>query len=294
MNLAELELFIQVADAGSLSAAARVLDCSPAVASAALKRLELQLGARLFSRSTRSLRLTREGTLFLAYARKALSLLQEGRGLLDGELHHVAGQLSISAPSDLGRHWLQPALNDFQALYPQVQLQLSLSDELSNFYRDPVDVALRYGQLSDSGLIATRLLDNRRLLCAAPAYLQRAGMPQQLEALKQHNCLTFFLRGERYDHWHFRDGQGNQSDLTVNGNRSASDGALVREWVLAGLGIAYKSQLDIAADVQAGRLQVVLPDYWQDAPLYLVYAEREYLRPAVRCFIDFMKARVRS
>jgi DNA-binding transcriptional LysR family regulator len=282
MNLADLELFIQVADAGSLSAAARVLDCSPAVASAALKRLELQLGARLFSRSTRSLRLTREGTLFLAYARKALSLLQEGRGLLDGELHHVAGQLSISAPSDLGRHWLQPALNDFQALYPQVQLQLSLSDEL------------RYGQLSDSGLIATRLLDNRRLLCAAPAYLQRAGMPQQLEALKQHNCLTFFLRGERYDHWHFRDGQGNQSDLTVNGNRSASDGALVREWVLAGLGIAYKSQLDIAADVQAGRLQVVLPDYWQDAPLYLVYAEREYLRPAVRCFIDFMKARVRS
>ena len=112
MNLADLELFIQVADAGSLSAAARVLDCSPAVASAALKRLELQLGARLFSRSTRSLRLTREGTLFLAYARKALSLLQEGRGLLDGELHHVAGQLSISAPSDLGRHWLQPALND--------------------------------------------------------------------------------------------------------------------------------------------------------------------------------------
>uniref|UniRef100_UPI002614B767 LysR family transcriptional regulator n=1 Tax=Pseudomonas sp. TaxID=306 RepID=UPI002614B767 len=150
----DLQLFVRAADLGSLSAAARVMDLSAAVASAALKRIEQQLGARLLTRSTRSLRLTSEGEGFLEYARVALSSLEEGRRLLARSQDQVSGVLQLSAPSDFGRNVLLPWLDEFQRQHPQLTVRLLLGDRITNLFRQPVDVALRYGEPDVSSLIA--------------------------------------------------------------------------------------------------------------------------------------------
>ncbi|MGP6219051.1 LysR family transcriptional regulator, partial [Pseudomonas paraeruginosa] len=168
----DLQVFVHTSDSGSLSAAARQLDISPAVASAALKRLESELEVRLFARSTRSLRLTPEGDAFLLHARASLRSLEEGRRLLQGGKDQIAGVLQLSAPSDFGRNLLLPWLDEFQARYPRLSLRLLLGDRVADLYRQPVDVAIRYGAPADSSLVALPLAaDNRRVLCAAPAYL---------------------------------------------------------------------------------------------------------------------------
>ncbi len=165
----DLQLFVRAADLGSLSAAARVMDMSAAVASAALKRIEQQLGARLLARSTRSLRLTAEGEGFLEYARAALSNLDEGRRLLASGQDQVSGILQLSAPSDFGRNLLLPWLDAFQREHPKLTVRLLLGDRIADLFRQPVDIALRYGEPEDSSLIALPIAPhNRRVLCASP------------------------------------------------------------------------------------------------------------------------------
>ena len=256
----DLQLFVRAADLGSLSAAARVMDMSPAVASAALKRIETQLGARLLARSTRSLRLTAEGEGFLEYARTALASLDEGRRLLARGQDQVSGVLQLSAPSDFGRNLLLPWLDEFQREHPQLTVRLLLGDRIADLFRQPVDIALRYGEPEDSSLVALPVApNNRRVLCASPDYLARQGEPHQLEQLLQHNCLLYMLGTRVHDHWQFNDGK-RELGLTVSGNRFSDDADVVRLWAIAGQGIAYKSWLDVAGDVQAGRLKVLLPE----------------------------------
>ncbi|HEU4537521.1 MAG TPA: LysR family transcriptional regulator, partial [Polyangiaceae bacterium] len=169
-----LALFVATADAGSLSAAARRLGLTPAAASAALKRLEAELGALLFVRSTRSLRLTPEGERFLHYGRRALLLLREGREAVARGHDAAGGTLQVSAPSDLGRRHVLAWLDEFQARQPGLRLRLQLSDRLAGLHREPVDVALRYGKPRDSALVALPVAPyNRRVLCASPDYLAR-------------------------------------------------------------------------------------------------------------------------
>ncbi|ERI51013.1 hypothetical protein N878_24165, partial [Pseudomonas sp. EGD-AK9] len=166
----DLQLFVRTAETGSLSAAARLLEVSPAVASAALKRLEQQLQVRLLARSTRSLRLTPEGELFLGHARLALHSLEDGRRQLAGSKAEIGGVLQLSVPSDFGRNTLLPWLDAFQREHPQLHLRLLLGDRVADLFREPVDIALRYGAPEDSSLVALPLAaDNRRVLCAAPA-----------------------------------------------------------------------------------------------------------------------------
>ena len=196
----DLQLFVRAADLGSLSAAARVMDLSPAVASAALKRIEQQLGARLLARSTRSLRLTAEGEGFLEYARAALSSLDEGRRLLASGQDHVSGVLQLSAPSDFGRNQLLPWLDEFQREHPGLTVRLLLGDRIADLFRQPVDIALRYGEPEDSSLVALPVAaDNRRVLCASPDYLMRHPAPRHLEQLLQHNCLLYMLGTRVHD-----------------------------------------------------------------------------------------------
>ncbi|MCY1391326.1 HTH-type transcriptional regulator DmlR [compost metagenome] len=288
----DLQLFVRATELGSLSAAARVMDMSPAVASAALKRLEQQLGVRLLARSTRSLRLTSQGDGFLAYARAALSSLDEGRRLLDHGQEDVSGVLQLSAPSDFGRNVLLPWLDEFQRQHPKLTLRLLLADRIADLFRQPVDIALRYGEPSDSSLVAMPLAAaNRRVLCAAPQYLARHGEPRELGQLAQHNCLLFMLGDRVHDHWRFNDGL-QEVGLTVSGNRFSDNADVVRLWALAGEGVAYKSWLDVAADVQAGRLKLLLPHLrGERAPLNLLCAHRAQLSKPVRLLGDMLKAR---
>ena len=291
----DLQLFVRAADLGSLSAAARVMDMSPAVASAALKRIETQLGARLLARSTRSLRLTAEGQGFLDYARKALSSLDEGRRLLARGQDQVSGVLQLSAPSDFGRNVLLAWLDEFQREHPKLTVRLLLGDRIVDLFRQPVDIVLRYGEPEDSSLVALPVApDNRRVLCASPAYIARAGELRQLEQLLQHNCLLYMLGTRVHDHWQFNDGK-RELGLTVSGNRFSDDADVVRLWAVAGQGIAYKSWLDVAGDVQAGRLKVLLPELvCERAPLNLLCGHRAQLSKPVRLLHDMLSERCKQ
>ena len=288
----DLQLFVRTADLGNLSAAARLLAVSPAVASAALKRLEQQLEVRLFNRSTRSLRLTPEGELFLGHARLALQSLQEGRQQLAGSKVGISGLLQLSAPSDFGRNTLLPWLDEFQQAHPQLQMRLLLGDRVSDLFRDPVDIALRYGAPEDSSLVALPIAaDNRRVLCGAPAYLARHGEPRTPEALSEHNCLLYMLGGRAHERWCFMDGKREQR-VNVAGDRLSDDADVARRWAVAGFGLVYKSWLDVAGDVQAGRLKVLLTQWrGESTPLNLICAHRAQLSKPVHLLREFVQAR---
>lgn len=288
----DLLVFVRAAELGSLSAAARVLDLSPAVASAALKRLEGQLGARLLARSTRSLRLTAEGEGFLQHARSALVSLEDGQRQLVQGRDKVSGVLQLSAPSDLGRNVLLPWLNELQQEHPLLNVRLLLGDRNADLFRQPVDVAVRYGTPEDSSLVAVPLCpDNRRVLCASPAYLARHGSPGDLQALAGHNCLLYQLGDRVYDQWRFGEG-ASEITVQVKGDRFCDDADVVRRWALAGAGIAYKSWLDIAADVQSGQLRVLLPELRGEAtPLQLLCAQRAPLGKPIQLLRDLLKVR---
>lgn len=291
-TLRDFELFLLVADYGSLSAAARRLDITPAAASVALKRLEAEVGVQLFRRSTRSLRLTDEGQVFLEHCRQAMQLLADGRAAALTGSAALRGVLQLSIPSDFGRNVMLGWLDDFQALHPELTLRLLLSDRKADIFRQPVDLAFRYGKLPDSSLVALPVApDNRRVLVASPAYLERHGAPAHPDELVGHNCLCFLLGEQVHDRWRFfRDGQ--ELSVQVRGNRISDDGDVARRWALAGQGIAYKSGLDVAADLQAGRLLRLCPEFTgEPAPLHLLCADRRQISPVVRALREFVTGR---
>jgi DNA-binding transcriptional LysR family regulator len=288
----DLAVFVRATDAGSFSAAARELGITPSLASNAVQRLEQALGQRLLIRSTRSLRLSERGERYLPYARAMLQSLEDGRMSLAQAHDELTGTLRLSAPSDLGRNVLVPWLDAFQAEYPRLDLSLNLSDRMADLFRQPLDLALRYGHPPDSSLVAQPLApDNRRLLCASPAYLQRHGRPQSIDELTQHNCLRFMLADGVHERWRFDTPAGTRT-VVVSGNRVSDDADVVRRWALASHGIVYKSSLDLHDDVVSGRLVSLLPAAWgEPAPLNLICAHRSLLVPAVIRLRDFLRER---
>lgn len=294
-SLQDLETFVATAEQGSLSSAARLLGLSPAVASASLKRLEADLGVALFIRSTRSMRLTLAGERLLARSKTLLDGLREAEDEMRAGHGAIEGQLQISMPSDLGRHLVLPWLNEFQAHYPGVKLRLQLTDRLANIYREPVDIALRFGVQPESSMVALPLLsENRRVLCASPAYLARHGTPASPRELEQHNCLCFMLDETVNDRWRFRKGK-EEVEIQVQGDRLADDSEIVKRWALAGIGICYRSRIDVHADLASGRLRLLLPE-WEgvNAPLTMLVANRKQVSPAVRVLREFLVGRCRT
>lgn len=290
--LQDLEIFVRTVDTGSLSATARSLDLTPAAASAALKRLEEELGAQLFVRSTRSLRLTLEGDVFLAHCKPALAALNDAQMELVSGRQKVRGMLQLAASSDFGRNILLPWLEAFQQLHPGIQYRLHVADRVSNVYSDFVDAAFRQGEPPDSSMVALPLdLLNRRILCASPAYLEKHGKPASPQDLTQHSCLCFMLGEEVYEKWRFSRAADDVT-VRVGGGNIANDGDIVRRWALAGRGIAYKSGLDVAADLAAGRLVRLLDDWEGEAsPLYMVLPGRRQLTPGLRLLREFIATR---
>ena len=230
----DLRIFVSAADHGSFSAA-RELDLTPAVASAALKRLELTLETRLFVRSTRSLRLTADGERYLEYARSAIATLDAGRNALARDKTAISGTLSISVPSDLGRNVLLPWLDEFQRRHPRVGFQVRISDRLADLFRQPVDLAVRYGTPADSSLVALPLSEsNRRVVCASPAYLARHGTPQAPADLRRHNCLSFVLGESLHDRWTFeRDGVSQTVPVRATASATTANWCAAGRWPVA-------------------------------------------------------------
>lgn len=293
--IADLEIFVRVAELGSLTAAANSMDLSPAVASTSLKRLEAELEKLLFVRTTRSMRLTSEGERFLARCRPLIAGLQEAEQELASGSSVISGNLQISMPSDLGRNVILRWLDEFQIQYPAIQLKVQMSDRIANVFKQPIDLAIRYGVPPDSNMVALPLVpDNWRVLCASPGYVMRHPPLQHPRDLVQHNCLFYMLGDTLYNHWRFTAGD-DQIEVEVQGNRVADDSDAVRRWAIDGHGICYRSRIDVAQDIAAGRLQVLCPDWrGESAPLYLLCADRKQVSPTVRLLREHLELRFRE
>jgi DNA-binding transcriptional LysR family regulator len=290
-NIGDLRVLVQTARGGTLTAAARTLGITPAAASATLKRLEAQLGTRLFERSTRAMRLTSQGQILLDYAVRAFELLDEGESQVDADSATLVGTLRVAAPSDLTRNLLLPLLDEFMRGHPGLQLQLSVGDRLLDVLRDEVDVAIRYGTLADSRLVARTLAVARPVLSASPGYLRRHPAPKTPQDLARHNCITFDRGGRRHRAWRFcRDGQW--TEVRVDGDRSVDDAALAREWAITGAGIILKSEIDLRRDLESGALVPLLTDWATEPyPLHALLPSGRFVPRRVRALVDFLAVR---
>lgn len=288
MNIRDLQLIIHIADGGSVSGGAKQLNMTPATASAALKRIENQLNVVLFNRSTRGLQITALGEKYLPHCRDALESLSKAAATIREKHDALSGELRISAASDFGRHYLLRWLDEFMDVHPRVEVQLLLSDSLADFYHDRVDVALRYGPIEDSSLVAFKIVDYRLVLCASYDYLQTHGYPNHPDDLTKHNCLRYMLAGIPHNHWTFQH-RNQKIKVKVTGNRVANDADVVRRWVIADKGIALKSRIDMASALINKQVVELLPEYQIYSTLSMICAHRSQITPAVLSFRDFLQ-----
>jgi DNA-binding transcriptional LysR family regulator len=285
----DIRLFLRVLDLGSISAAARTLDLSAAVASQRLKRLEEALGVRLLQRSTRQLKVTPEGQALAERGRPLIEDLEALTSDLRQSAEDVSGTLRVTLPAAFGRQYISPLMPEFLARHPRLRLSIDLSDAMLDLVAEGFDLGLRIGTLEDSSLIAKRLTDNRRVLCASPDYLERRGAPETPGDLEQHDCLLMVgAKGPR-DRWTLLSPDGSETTVRVRGPFESNMGEVVRDAVLAGLGISLHSTWHVCDDLEAGRLKLVLPDYRiPDSGIYAVTPQRRLMLPRVRAFIDFV------
>ncbi|QFU21196.1 LysR family transcriptional regulator [Shewanella eurypsychrophilus] len=291
-HLKDLHLAIRIADLQSISAAGRELGMTPAAASAALQRLEKLINCQLFSRSTRSMTLTQEGQVFIETGRKALELLEGANTALADNRGELKGEIRIALPSDLGRNLIRGWLDDFANQAPDLTLTLLFGDHMSDLINQNLHLALRYGQLEDSNLKRRQLAMTHRVAIASPDYLAKSGIPKHPNELNQHQILLLNRGGKPWNKWRFSH-KGESYDTHVRANKISNDGAVIRDWALAGEGIAYKSWLDVAADVHQGRLVLLFPDQLAEKiPLQLVYLQSDYPTLKIRKTIDFIIKRI--
>ncbi|EPF16506.1 D-malate degradation protein R [Cedecea davisae] len=292
LRLEDLTLFVRAAALNSFSDTAREAGLQPAQVSTAIKRLEQSLNIRLFARSTRSLRLTPEGEAWLPYAVQVLQTLEAGYEQIQPPSDEVRGILQIAVPSDLGRNMLLAVFQAFRRSHPALSLKILFSDQITDVFKDPVDVAFRYGNNDDASFISLPVApENRRVVVASPDYIERHGEPKTISDLAQHNALTYVLRGRVYDNWTFTR-HGNKHHVAVKGTMMSDDAEVIHRLALHGEGITYKSWLDVAEDVRAGRLKLLLPQYEGDSiPLNLICPHRKQLSATVRLLHEAVKAR---
>ncbi|WP_336799272.1 LysR family transcriptional regulator [Kaistia sp. MMO-174] len=284
-TLSDMEIFARVVTAGSLSAAGRELDLSPAVVSKRLKRLEDRLGTRLLQRTTRQIALTEAGRGFHDRVVQILASIDEAESFVSRRSDVARGTLKVSAPTTFGRLHIAPYLGAFLAANPGLTVNLVLSDEFVDLVKDGIDVSIRIAELTDSSLVARRLAPNHRLLCATPAYLAEHGTPKTIAELSRHTLLATASQ----DPWRL-EGPDGPATVHVEGRLRTNSNEVVREAVLAGLGIAFRSTWDVGPELREGRLVVVLPAYRasRHVAVHAVYPSRRFLAAKVRLFIDHL------
>ncbi|GHH58860.1 LysR family transcriptional regulator [[Pseudomonas] boreopolis] len=288
-RIGDIALFLRVLDLGSISAAARSLDLSVAVASQRLKRLERELGVRLLHRTTRRLHPTPEGQ---ALAERGRVLVQDLEALAEGlreSAQGVSGTLRVTMSASFGQQYVSPLLPEFQALHPGVRISAHLSDDLVDLVKEGFDLAIRIGPLGDSGLVARRIAENRRVLCASPGYLRRHGTPRTPEELAGHAGVLLMGRDGRQDVWTLTTPGGGTVKVRMESRFESNFGELLRDAVLADQGIAVHSLWHIADDLRAGRMAVVLPDYPPPTTqINALMPARRLQPPRVRSFVEFL------
>ncbi|HBU6131168.1 LysR family transcriptional regulator [Enterobacter sp. 168J2] len=288
--LGDVEVFITVVEHGSFTAAAVALSTTPSVLSRAVSRLEVRLGRQLLQRTTRRVGLTEAGRIYLEQARSAFSLLDEAERDGRGQGGDLTGRVRISVPTTFGHYCLPPLLARFSRHYPRVKVELNITNRNVDLIAEGFDLAIRLGQMPDSGFVARKLQDAALLLVASPAYLQRMGMPQTLDELQQHMCLPFIMpRTGRIAPWVFRMGERDVDWLPASTIETSDDVLGVVSLAECGMGICQSYEFIVRERIQRGQLVEVLPQLrGRSRPFSLIYAPHRRQSAATRAMIDLL------
>lgn len=283
--ITDLEIFARVAATGNMSAAGREMGLSPAVVSKRLSHMEDRLGARLFQRTTRQLKLTEMGEGFYKRVVQILKDIDEAEAYVSQLSEKVSGILRITAPIGFSRKHIGPFLPEFMRHYPDLSVEINLRDDIVDIVGESIDLAIRIAELDDSSLVARKLAPCRRVICATPEYLERHGTPKTLSDLANHCCLSL-----GYQHiWRFTGPDG-PNTIKITPRLRSNSGEVLHEAQLGGMGIALRSTWEISNDLKSGRLKVILPEYRETTgvAVYAVYPCRQYVPPKLKLFIDFL------
>lgn len=290
----DLSFFYLLANKGSLAATARELGVTPPAVSKRLTALEARLGIRLVNRTTRSMSLTSEGELYFSHAARILTQIDELEQLMSNSRATPKGLIRVNASLGFGRRHIGPALAAFFAQYPEVEIQLEISDHPLDLATHGFDLGIRFGTLPDAAFHARKIASNRRLLCASPLYLDKYGTPHKLAELQDHNCIFIRQNESPYGVWSFNHG-GRTENIKVHGALGCNDGEVALNWALEGYGILLRAEWDIARYVRSGRLRLVLEDQTPTrADVYAVYPQQLHLSARVRSLIDFLIERFKN
>jgi len=287
-GFSDLRFFATLMKEGSMAAAAQQMGITPPAVSRRLAQLEHRLGVRLLHRTTRRISLTPEGDMYLQDGARILGELEALEHAVTGAQSSPRGLLRLAATLGFGRTHIAPALSAFAREYPEVEVQLHLTDRPVNLVEQGFDAAIRFGDLPDSRLTARQLMLNARVLCASPVYLAAAGEPTQPSDLAAHQCIVIRESDETYGTWHFRQA-GRQETVKVSGMLSTNDGAAATTWALNGHGMLIRSMWDIRPYLASGQLRTVMSDWTLPAAdIKLVYPTKSHLSAKTRALADFL------
>lgn len=286
-SLSSIEVFARVVEARSFTQAARRLGMTPSAISRAIARLEERLGVRLLQRTTRSFGLTEEGEAYYARCVRILAELKDAELALSAGREQPRGRLRVSAPVILGDNLLLPALPRFVRQWPDINVELSLRDPPVDLVAEEIDLMVHMGKLQESRLVCRHLGDCRVVMAGSPDYFAQHGRPKSPEELSRHSCLGYLAGGTPMD-WRLRTPEG-EVTLPVAGRVHVNNCEALRKAALAGLGITYLLEFNVAADLRSGALEQVLAEYEiEPRPIYAVYPRHRLLAPKVRAFVDFL------
>lgn len=291
-RLLEAELFVAVVEAGSLTAASRRLGVTTSYASKLVTRLEERLGLSLLIRTTRKVTLTEAGRVYYERSTEALQGLEQAEAMAAELLQRPTGTLRVTLPSGFGAQFVLGALAEFAELYPDLKLELVFLDRQVDLITEGYDVAIRAGDLGDGRLITRKLARAERVICASAEYLGRAGTPGTPEALAEHACLLYAYHATP-GRWHMRGPDG-EREVEVSGPMVANSGLMLVEAAARGRGLVFVPSFHVAAELQTGRLQRVLPEWGQPMGVFAVYPPTQRVPLKVRVFVDFMVERLRE
>jgi len=287
IDLENIRIFLRAVETGSFSAAGRMLRLSPSVVSYRIQLLEDTLGARLLTRTTRNMRLTEAGEVFLEHCREIVEAVERAEAsVAESGGVTTRGVLRITAPLGLGRSVVAPMVARYRAAQPQTEVRLRLSDHILDIVREGVDLAIRLARMEDSSFTLRKIADVERVLCASPAYLARRGSPKAPRELSDHDCLLLRFPGSQQFRWTL-EFQGESISAPIQGPVDADDGDVLTQWALDGLGIVLKPLYEVAPYLADGRLVEVLPEArTQAVTLGVLYPTRRMLPPRTKTFID--------